>query len=452
MDGGTRIDSMEPDKADTTKISKAYPLEFHYVKALFLQNQYRQCIHTSRQVLDAADGESDQTRHPLEETFMRFYLALAHDELARAMHNFSSTKMAAFAQAEGLYREAAALIPGADECDGLLKQHGANAQGEDVQAKQPLPQPESLSTLNSDVFRRAPSPSPLLSPPTQTQPSVPNITSPGSADSETEEDDLESNDSFDIMTPNRMQRLPSTYSSMSLLQPQKQSHSLLRPVRPAPAAKPYKAPPRLSISAKEYRSRLPRLNTTSSLGSPQPTPPRQSSPVRKQLRFPDEEWSPDLPESPVSPLGSAYVSSDDTAISPISPSTPIDTKSGADFAREPEISSSSFSSTMNPISSHLQALHSQIETHISLLEEAKQRTLTAQAERETKNNMRKVPASKAAAGGMPQSRSFWLFTPEDMKVAEKQRRMEEGRQRMWMRVRFDPGRYQGLAERALGEL
>ena len=449
-----RIDSMEPDKS-AIKFSKSYPLEFVYVKTLFLQKQYRQCISTCRQILDAE--HDDQAGHPLEQTFMRLYIALAHDELARSMHNFSSAKLSAFGQAESLHEEAAAAIPTIDDCYKiLLGNHsaGSSQEQEHSQSDSSLPQSTSQSTLNSDVFRRPPSPSPFLSPPTQPNTSLPSITSPESPRPEIEDGFESDDDSGALLTPQRVQRLPSTYSSMSLLEPQKQAHGLLRPIRPGSVAKPYQAPPKFSPSGKQFRSRLPRLNTGSSLGSPQKTPLRQSSPVRKQLRSPDEEWSPvESTTSPVSPLGSAYVASDDMTISPISASTPVTDHAEADFDTTPARSITEMAAA-SPLVRHVIALRGQIETHINLLGEARQRTIAAQADRATKNCMRKVPASRAnkLSSGVPQSRSFWLFTPQDFKVLEKQKRIEDGRQRMWAKPRFDPSRYQGLAEKALAEL
>ena len=40
----------------------------------------------------------------------------------------------------------------------------------------------------------------------------------------------------------------------------------------------------------------------------------------------------------------------------------------------------------------------------------------------------------------------------DVKVAEKERKIEEGRARGWARKRYEAGRCEGLVERALAEL
>ena len=437
-----RVDSMEPDKA-IVPISKYIPLEFYYVKALFLQSHYRQCISTCRQILNSNSTLDGETEHPLKQAYAQYYFALAHDELARTMHNFSQAKIPAFSQAESFYQEVLAAMPTADECRRVLeKQHF------EEQVNVLLPESTSDSTLNSDVFRRPPSPSPVLSPPSTRFSTVQEFESPSMRTS-SDFDDLESHDSFDneVVTPNRMPRLPSTFSSMSLLEPPKQAHGLMRPVRPGSIAKPYQVPLKLSPSGDQRRSRLPRLATSTSLGSPV----RQSSPVRKQLRTSDEEWSPiGSPISPVSPLGSSYADSDDVTISPISPSTPVTAQPDSTFDFTPA------KSMVDALDEHIRAFSEHIAAQLELLQEVKQRTLQSQAERMTKNNSRAAPAAKqstlSARGEMAQSRSYWLFTSDDMKIAEKQKRIQEGRDRLWARKRFDPSRYRQLAEKALAEL
>lgn len=451
-----RIDSMEPDPS-RSKFTKACPLEFHYVKSLFLQKQFRQCITTCREILHV-NGEGRAT-HPLEHTFLRLYIALAHDDLARAMHDFSSAKLLAFDQAEALYREAVAAMPRVDALHQFLwKRDSILEEDARVESNASLPQSTSQSTLNSDIFRRPPSPSPFLSPPTRPLAGLPTITSPDDCDSEAE-NDFDVHHGVDQLTsPKRMSRLPSTFSSMSLLDSQKQSHALLRPVRPGSIAKPYQPPQSSSPSSAQCRSRLPRLNTASSLPSPQQTPPPLSSPVRKQLRSPDEqEWSDaGLPHSPVSPLGSVFMPDDEGTISPISPSTPVDLTGEEYFSSSPVLAPSAPGGDASfAFTEHLNAFRMQIDKHIDLLHQARLRTSAAQAERAVRNNFRKVPAEKASrlsGGRLQQGRSFWLFTPQDIKAMDKQRRIEDGRQRMWSKPRFDPTRYQELADKALAEL
>ena len=111
---------------------------------------------------------------------------------------------------------------------------------------------------------------------------------------------------------------------------------------------------------------------------------------------------------------------------------------------------------VDALDEHIRAFSEHIAAQLELLQEVKQRTLQSQAERMTKNNLRAAPAAKqstlSARGEMAQSRSYWLFTSDDMKIAEKQKRIQEGRDRLWARKRFDPSRYRQLAEKALAEL
>jgi hypothetical protein len=184
---------------------------------------------------------------------------------------------------------------------------------------------------------------------------------------------------------------------------------------------------------------LPRIDTS----------PTVSEAVRKQLRTTSEQASP-VDFSPVSPLGSEgdTVASDASTISPISPETPI-----ADL----QWGSSQDIQQLRLIDDHLQGMRNQLQSHIKLLREAKQRTLDLQTERlSARLNPAKASSLNAVAaskgGSLQQSRSYWSFTPEDQKVLEKQKRVQAGRDRGWMRARFDPTRYTVLADAALAEL
>ena len=128
------------------------------------------------------------------------------------------------------------------------------------------------------------------------------------------------------------------------------------------------------------------------------------------------------------------------------------------------------------IEEHLEAMRDQLETHLALAQNAIQQTLKLQAVRTAARSAispanetppstitTTSPSSSPAAnyqtvndmiGGkrMAASRSFWSFTPSDVKAKERQKRIEEGRARNWQRKRFDPERYIKLAEQALAEL
>ena len=426
------------------RVTEFYPLDLHYIKALFLQKQYRQCIKACREILKLEDTKLHE--HPLQQTFLQFYLALAHDELARAMHNHSQAKIPAFNQAELFYQGAIAALPTSMQCRDTIPDAAQNPEDPFYDSAS-VSRSASSNSLGAPSYMRARPMSPPThirndSLPTRSPPMSP----PGRATSDM--DDLESHESFnEIMTPNRLPKLERDYSSMSLLQaplPQT-SQGLMHPIRRGSTVKPYHVPPRLPYSGymEQHRSRLPRLNTGS----------WDSSPFRKQLRSPSEEASPVI--SPVSPLGSEAAASDNSTISPISPDTP---------AAGEEIATPNPSSQQLPLDSldeHLKGMQIQLESHVGLLQDAKQRTLDLQNERAATTRPPpkkggKLGAIIDAAGAKnqrpPPSRSYWSFTPENIKVVEKQKRIEAARGRGWARKRFDPTRYTELAEKALADL
>lgn len=234
-------------------------------------------------------------------------------------------------------------------------------------------------------------------------------------------DDLESHGSFDeIMTPSRIPtKLERDYSSMSLLQapPPYMSHGVMRPIRVGEPPRQYHVPPSTSYSRGSFaRTRLPRLQTT----------PSKSLAVRKQLLTASEQASPEgSPIAPVSPLGSEWVASDASTISSLSPDTPI-----AERPIEFLIPENSEGARADRVEAHLEALCTQLESHIRLLQEAKHESIKIQSERAAV----RLSPSTGASRRIQQSRSFCSFTPADDKAIERQRRIEAGRSRGWMRV------------------
>lgn len=243
--------------------------------------------------------------------------------------------------------------------------------------------------------------------------------SPGEATSDF--DDLESHDSFDeITTPNRVgSKLERDYSSMSLLQarPPQLSHGLMRPIRTGEPPKKYRVPPPMSYSGNPVgRMALPRLQTS----------PLKSSAVRKQLLTPSEQASPEgSPIAPVSPLGSEWVASDASTISSLSPDTPV-AERRVEFLNP----ATSREKSAERLEAHLESMRAQLESHVRLLQEAKQQTIMIQSGRAA---ARMAPSTRTDRR-IQQSHSFWSFTPVDDKTVERQRRIEAGRSRGWMRV------------------
>lgn len=448
-----RADFMESSRNRINEITESSSLDLRYIKALLLQKQYRRCITACRDMLKL--NEVEEGMDPIRQSFVRFYLALAHDELARAMHNYSQAKISAFNQAEDFYRDALLSLPTHEQLvESLTESATSTASGDHNDDEEPTPRLPSSTCFGSTSAMHAftgmhssvtsthirnnsiPTPSPpLISPRTVTS----------------DLDDLESHDSFNqIMTPNRVPKLERDYSSMSLIHTQQQqmSQGLMRPIRIGSPPTKYHVPPKLPYSgAGHQQSKLPRLDTACWSGSP----------VRKQLRSPSEQVSPI--DSPVSPLGSDWDAhdgaSDDATISPVSPNTPlVDENIGQSDEADP------MQRSVSVVEAHFSGVHSQLESHIKLAHEEKERILRIQAERAA---ARKDPtlgggltafldATSAKDKRIQQTHSYWSFTPEDVKVLEKQRRIVAGRKRGWMRARFDPTRYQELADKAVAEL
>ena len=487
--------------ASDVRITNAYPLELHYIKALCLQKHYRQCIQACRDILkNTGDKLQD---YPLQQTFISFYLGLAHDELARLMHDFSQAKVPAFNQAQQFYKEALESLPThvsvpvtADEQPMPVDDDPFFDGATDTSSSQHTPRPADDDeydpyNYSSPAFSNA---SPVASL-NHLRTDSPPLRSPPTASRETSASDLSdlaSHSSFDqILTPHKV--LERDISRMSLIDDMEQprrptglprttstSQGLLRPIRPGSPPTTFHLPPRLPYvsNVPGKNSRLPKLVTRGSL---------LETPPRKQLLCDDElEASP----SPVSPLGSENGISDNSTISPVSPQTP--TRHALELAT-PARSVISHNDKQNSpdsrelrVGDHLSALRSQLSSHISMLNSAKQATISTQAARAAERSLANTAPTNGAplvtlranVGGtysssrpgsstssskhdsvisndgkrMPQTRSYWSFTPTDIKADEKRRRVEAGRQRGWVKDRFKAERYRELAERALAEL
>jgi hypothetical protein len=100
------------------------------------------------------------------------------------------------------------------------------------------------------------------------------------------------------------------------------------------------------------------------------------------------------------------------------------------------------------LSDHLEGMRTQINTHINQLRRAKLATTVAQAERASRAQAPALAPQKR----IPKSKSFWSFTPTDVKMAKKEKKIEEGKSRGWVRKRYDPGKYEALVGNALAEL
>lgn len=459
-----RTDSVVSD-TKKMEITQFYPTELRYIKALFAQRQYRQCIGVCRESLDTLVRQSCQ--HPAFEASASFYLALAHDELARLMHEHSQLKLPTYNQAEIYYQETIRALPTLQVCREslmLAQTEGNFREADGVPASAP-----SDNSLDSLPSYSIPS-SPPVFPSHLTEGNLASR-SPQQIRRDTTISDLSdfsSHDSFDeIMTPNRMlkrdvsrmslldQPLKRDYSSMSLLAPHPQlqkstSQGLLRPIRRGSPPKAYHLPSKLSYVGKTpSKSRIPHLPALQISDSPTRKPRSRLDPMMLE----PERLSPN-----VSPLESVSIGSDASTVSPILIEMPA--RNGVP---EPKLEPTAGELDLSHVNEHLEAMHAQIKTHLCLLRRARLATTIAQAERASHvaEPVSRRMDSITSRGGkqddgmnrrMPTSKSFWSFTPVDVKAAELQKRVEMGRARGWNKERFRPQKYMDLAEKALAEL
>ena len=359
--------------------SKGFPSELLHIKYLFLCKRYQHCIGASLDVLKS--HELGDAKHLFLEFFATFYLACAHDELARSMHEHSSFKMTVFGRAEQHYLQAVACLPTVEQCRTMLEE-----------AEAPLD--TSATTTESFLAH-------LFVPPIEFQPT--NLRAARrnrianddlfDFDSDDDSDELPEKDLLRVLRPNG--KLQRDFSSMSLLDVRPKlsksvSQGLLRPIRPGSPPKAYHLPPKLPYVGKNHS--------------------RKPSPFALHLASLKEVSSP-----------------------PTIMKTPVKETPAFNLTR---------------LAEHLAGMHTQIKTHMTLLQQAKLATTIAQAERAS----RLTASSQSPVTPLPHSKSFWSFTPVDVKNAERQQRIEEGRARGWERQRYRSERYQALAEKAMAEL
>ncbi|EME44061.1 hypothetical protein DOTSEDRAFT_71758 [Dothistroma septosporum NZE10] len=477
-------------------ISDHYPIELQYIKALFMEGQYRKCIQACRDIAKLAD--SRQHEPPLQKAFISFYEALAHDEVARSMHQNSITKLPCYESAELLFVQALNALPSHEDARLLCGELPPPTHPEPVLAPASTIEayrspstgdahfgaPNRLSRASSAVLSSPPifhRQSPALQSP---------FFSPRTPLSDT--DDLESHESFsELLTPTRLlnrdfsrislldltnSTLPRATSRMSLIEPQTPqrkmsvSQGLMRPIRPGSPARQFDVPPTLPYSGAVQQmpsrmpSRLPQLAT------------RAKPEARLEIARVDSAMGNSSfvtcsePVSPLSPNGSDVNLSDASTVSALSPPLTPTQPARESFStimsqRESELLDES---KFLRFADHLHAMRIQLETHIMLVQQAQERLRQAHAERRfqratqparSKHNARDYFSSPAqaspknsSASRMQQARSFWSFIPEDIKTNETKRRIQAGRNRGWRKERFQPKRYQELCESALAEL
>lgn len=361
--------------------NKSYPRELLQVKILLLGRRYQECISASLDVLKS--HKQGDVKHLFSEFFATFYLACAHDELARSMHQHSTFKTIVFGRAEKHYLQAIECLPTVEQCRAMLEEAPADVSantGESFLSHLFVP-PNGFQPPNARAARR-------------------DLIEKDDFDSKF---DLESDSDSDEKDLPRVSipegRLQRDFSSMSLLDLQPKlnksvSQGLLRPIRPGSPPKAYHLPPKLPYVGQNHS--------------------RKPSPFALHLASLKEVSSP-----------------------PTITMTPVKEKRAFNLTR---------------LAEHLAGMDTQIKTHITLLQQATLATTIAQAERAS----RLTASSQSPVTRVPHSKSFWSFTTVDVKVDEKladrQKKIEDGRARQWERQRYRSERYQALAENAEKEL
>ncbi|KAK4630822.1 uncharacterized protein CLAFUR5_08047 [Fulvia fulva] len=477
------------------EMSDHYPIELRYIKALFVQRQYRKCIQACRDVTKLAD--SRQHEPALQKTFISLYAGLAHDEVARSMHQNSITKLPCYESAEQLFMQALDALPSYEDARHQCSQtppSDPEPVPDTASATEPYRSPSIDEPSFGDLNRLSRASSSVLSSPpifhrhSQQSLSVrSSFFSPGASTSDT--DDLESHDSFsELLTPTRLlnrdfsrislldianSSLPRATSRMSLIEPPKTpqrkkslSQGLMRPIRPGSPAKQFHIPPTLPYSGAPQRmpSRLPQLAT------------RTKTETRLEIARVDSAMGESSfvtcpePVSPMSQTGSDVNLSDASTVSalspPLTPTHPARSSSVTTLgpSEPPLLDESKFLR----FTDHLRAMRTQLESHIVMVQQAQDKLRQVQTERRaqratqparSKNTARDYFSSPAQLSPkdnsvvrLQQARSFWSFIPEDIKADEKKRRIQAGRDRGWKKERFQPGRYRDLCEKALAEL
>jgi hypothetical protein len=453
-------------------------MDLQHIKALFLQTRYKSCIRACHNALTESSNQSDQ--HPLSDTFVMFYLAMAHEEVARAMHENSINKVSAMDTATAYYNEALDALPSASDAQDLFISTQRANELNRAESR------SSFSSLGDDAWDISgnDSSSTLRFQSTPTSKSFPSLrndsplghwrkqdspSSRGSNDgsaSDDDFDDLDSHSSFDqIRTPGR--GLPRDYSRITLMNsPSIQLHKAgpahrrvdsamqhnLWPDRPSTPA------PDRPFSSHQSRPSLPQLSIVS-----KPTHTTLLSP--QDSTYPSPEYMD--PVSPLCPADYASASSN----SPISPTTPTATVDTYDLysavstqnSREEEEfhdAEESFAAA-DHFRGNVEGMRARIRRHISQLQDTRSAVLAKQAEKrdrrittaaQQQQQQKKSEKEDASTQKLPHAKSYWSFVPAHIKANEKQERIVAGRARNWERKRFQPQRYQELCEQALGDL
>ncbi|KAK6003698.1 hypothetical protein QM012_009469 [Aureobasidium pullulans] len=128
---------MDKDLHSRVITTPSFPFELHYIKALYLNHQYKEC---ARRCEDFLDHSQDEPAHVI---FLNLYAALSHEGLARIMHVYSVWRLPKITAAESAYSKALEAcseakghvgesltlsLPGLASDDSLPKLEGTHAR------------------------------------------------------------------------------------------------------------------------------------------------------------------------------------------------------------------------------------------------------------------------------------------------------------------------------------
>ncbi|KAG9516089.1 hypothetical protein KCV07_g6984, partial [Aureobasidium melanogenum] len=355
---------MDKDLHSCINITPSFPFELHYIKALYLNHQYKEC---ARKCEDLLDHHQDKPAHII---FLNLYAALSHEGLARIMHVYSVWRLPKISAAESAYNKALKACSSAED---------------DLDASSTLSTPgialdTAMPKLGGTHARKR-----------KNKPSLAHL-GPGLEQSHTN-------------SSKRAERInfswPRTFTPLSCATVKAIQYSVCQDMM-TPLEDPFTVSPSESSSG-----------ATSAQDTPIKTENLSANNSKDSFESPH-------PPSPTPSYKSAQ---------------PSASRAQAAYL------------------THLAALHAQISTHLHQLLDLKQSTTTEQEER-----VRRQSGSISSANNtktntrLPQSRSFWSFKDAEAEKQEKLTRIEEGRARGWKSERFDPKRYEELAENALAEL
>lgn len=433
--------------------SEYYPMELRYVKALFVQAQYLQCIRACRDLLAQVRGEAD--KHPLQDTFVLFYTALSHDELARNLHPSSVEKTPTLESAQQFYGEALASLPSTDGAQAIYmiaqlsrdyRSPTPSKQARDVDQTPRTYQPTSMRSV-SDYDQAAKSAQTWY----RNDSPMDRCDSPEALGQKNTDHNSSEHDHRHNQILSHSRRLQRDYSRMSLLE-----------TPPRPKNQPTRNTVQFdsSLGNDARRQFLPKLSLSiNRYGTDSAMSNRWS-----EYASPMSEW--DEPYEPVSPLGPYDLVHEDSPISPVSPSTPTMDEAPFspalthdDYDEEFHDAEERFAQPAALFQERVDEMRDQIVRHMSRAQQEKAQIV----ESKTTNKHRSAALSRVS-GYLPSSETQGdVESTEDTERSRKpayssptnlpkNERIRAGRLRNWQRQRFQPERYQELCEQAIAEL